>query len=99
MPHLRRPQLRRFVLPDSGQYLAKRLQKRKDEKRRTERRKHAAANTRPSSITVTAKAKEAKVVVTEAAEAAVVLARRFGDEAVGAKAAEAALVARILWVE
>ena len=66
--------------PDSGQYLAKRLQKPLCGKRGTERRKNAAANTRASSIIVTAKAKEAKVVVTEAAEAAVVLARRFGAE-------------------
>jgi hypothetical protein len=66
--------------PDSDQYLAKRLQKPLCGKRGTERRKNAAANTRASSIIVTAKAKEAKVVVTEAAEAAVVPARRFGDE-------------------
>ena len=49
-------------------------------KERNRETKNAAANTRASSIIVTAKAKEAKVVVTEAAEAAVVLARRFGDE-------------------
>jgi hypothetical protein len=49
-------------------------------KERNRETKNAAANTRASSIIVTAKAKEAKVVVTEAAEAAVVLARRFGAE-------------------
>jgi hypothetical protein len=68
--------------PDSDQHLAKRLQKPLRGKRGTKRRKNAAASTRTSSIidTEETKAVGAKVVVTKAAEAAVVLARRFGAE-------------------
>ena len=77
--------LKKHDSPDSDQYLAKRLKKLQPARRATSRRGSEAARTRTSSIIDTAKTKEAKavgakVVVTKAAEAAVVLARRFGAE-------------------
>jgi hypothetical protein len=74
--------LKKHDSPDSDQYLAKRLKKLQPARRATSRRGSEAASTRTSSIIDTAKTKAvgAKAVVTKAAEAAVVLARRVWAE-------------------